>query len=97
MALKNYYTKEEHEMQELVQKQIDLAGFGGEGFTEKQVNQIHEYAQMVGDELRVRSLIWNVAGVNDRSDQERITQLKCYCFIIIFVYKSRTVCIRKTL
>lgn len=54
MALKNYYTKEEHEMQELVQKQIDLAGFGGEGFTEKQVNQIHEYAQMVGDELRVR-------------------------------------------
>lgn len=29
MALKNYYTKEEHEMQELVQKQIDLAGFGG--------------------------------------------------------------------
>lgn len=43
MALKNYYTKEEHEMQELVQKQIDLAGFGGEGFTEKQVNQIHEY------------------------------------------------------
>ena len=58
MALKNYYTKEEHEMQELVQKQIDLAGFGGEGFTEKQVNQIHEYAQMVGDELRVRSLIW---------------------------------------
>ena len=82
MALKNYYTKEEHEMQELVQKQIDLAGFGGEGFTEKQVNQIHEYAQMVGDELRVRSLIWNVAGANDRSDQERITQLMDDCYTI---------------
>lgn len=91
MALKNYYTKEEHEMQELVQKQIDLAGFGGEGFTEKQVNQIHEYAQMVGDELRVRSLIWNVAGANDRSDQERITQLMDDARKEVEIYPDRNV------
>lgn len=91
MALKNYYTKEEYEMQELVQKQIDLAGFGGEGFTEKQVNQIHEYAQMVGDELRVRSLIWNIAEANDRSDQERITQLMDDARKEVEIYPDRNV------
>ncbi|MFR5148399.1 MAG: hypothetical protein ACLTER_01715 [Ruminococcus sp.] len=30
---------------------------------------------MVGDELKVRNLIWSIAGANDQSDQERIVQL----------------------
>ena len=75
MALRNYNTKEENEMQDLTQKQIDLAGFSEKGFSQEQINQIYEYAQMVGDELKVRNLIWNIAGANDQSDQERIVQL----------------------
>ena len=58
MALRNYNTKEENEMQDLTQKQIDLAGFSEKGFSQEQINQIYEYAQMVGDELKVRNLIW---------------------------------------
>lgn len=75
MALRNYNTREENEMQDLTQKQIDLAGFREKGFSQEQINQIYEYAQMVGDELKVRNLIWNIAGANDQSDQERIVQL----------------------
>ena len=68
MALRNYNTREENEMQDLTQKQIDLAGFGEKGFSQEQINQIYEYAQMVGDELKVRNLIWSIAGANDQSD-----------------------------
>lgn len=75
MALRNYNTREENEMQDLTQKQIDLAGFSEKGFSQEQINQIYEYAQMVGDELKVRNLIWSIAGANDQSDQERIVQL----------------------
>lgn len=75
MALRNYNTREENEMQDLTQKQIDLAGFSKKGFSQEQINQIYEYAQMVGDELKVRNLIWSIAGANDQSDQERIVQL----------------------
>lgn len=53
MALRNYNTREENEMQDLTQKQIDLAGFSEKGFSQEQINQIYEYAQMVGDELKV--------------------------------------------
>lgn len=91
MALKKYYTKEEYEMQELVQKQTDLAGSGEKGFTEEQINQIHEYAQMVGDELKVRSLIWNIAVASDRSDQERITQLMDDARKEVGIYPDRNV------
>ena len=48
MALRNYNTREENEMQDLTQKQIDLAGFSEKGFSQEQINQIYEYAQMVG-------------------------------------------------
>ena len=75
MALRNYNTREENEMQDLTQKQIDLAGFSEKGFSQEQINQIYEYAQMVGDELKVRNLIWSIAGANDQSDQKRIVQL----------------------
>lgn len=57
MALRNYNTREENEMQDLTQKQIDLAGFSEKEFSQEQINQIYEYAQMVGDELKVRNLI----------------------------------------
>ena len=57
MALRNYNTREENEMQDLTQKQIDLAGFSKKRFSQEQINQIYEYAQMVGDELKVRNLI----------------------------------------
>lgn len=76
MALKNYYTKEEYEMQELVQKQIDLAGFGGEGFTEKQVNQIHEYAQMVE---RCLSMIHWIVCMNASTLTDQMTLLGIPC------------------
>ena len=62
MALRNYNTREENEMQDLTQKQIDLAGFSEKGFSQEQINQIYEYAQMVGDELKVRNLIWSIGG-----------------------------------
>ena len=75
MALRNYNTREENEMQDLTQKQIDLAGFSEKVFSQEQINQIYEYAQMVGDELKIRNLIWSIAGANDQSDQERIVQL----------------------
>ena len=75
MALRNYNTREENEMQDLTQKQIDLAGFSEKGFSQEQINQIYEYAQKVGDEMKVRNLIWSIAGANDLSDQERIVQL----------------------
>ena len=42
MALRNYNTREENEMQDLTQKQIDLAGFSEKGFSQEQINQIYE-------------------------------------------------------
>ena len=40
MALRNYNTREENEMQDLTQKQIDLAGFSEKGFSQEQINQM---------------------------------------------------------
>lgn len=37
MALRNYNTREENEMQDLTQKQIDLAGFSEKGFSQEQM------------------------------------------------------------
>ena len=39
MALRNYNTREENEMQDLTQKQIDLAGFSEKGFSQEQINR----------------------------------------------------------
>ena len=42
MALRNYNTREENEMQDLTQKQIDLSGFSEKEFSQEQINQIYE-------------------------------------------------------
>lgn len=66
---------ETQKMQEYTQEQIDRAEHMGIAIPADVKEQIFEYANLVGEEEKVRTLVRNLADAVNRSDEDRVEEL----------------------
>ena len=66
---------ETQKMQEYTQEQIDRAEHMGIAIPADIKEQIFEYANLVGEEEKVRTLVRNLADAVNRSDEDRVEEL----------------------
>ena len=66
---------ETQKMQEYTQEQIDHAEHMGIAIPADVKEQIFEYANLVGEEEKVRTLVRNLADAVNRSDEDRVEEL----------------------
>ena len=72
---------ETQKMQEYTQEQIDRAEHRGIAFLADVKEQIFEYANLIGEEEKVRTLVRNLTDAIDRADEDRVEELLESIFI----------------
>ena len=92
MAMNRIMTMAEKEIRDYAQRQMDRAEQRETiVFTEKQKEQVLEYAAMTGDDYNIRKMVRNLADAVRSSDEEKVDEILWYAREIIDAFPDRSV------